>query len=372
MNKYKDFKSVDFINDPRFREWVFNGPSADDPFWEALGSQFSSTKNEMAVAREFLIRLSADKPMVSDEYIHRFGEKVLAQHRNNNGLPQATPDVAYTRSNRRWAYYAAALFITLAGAGWLFTIWQQGNPFVSPGSAHVREGENQISKVNHTGQPQRLLLSDGSTVTLSPKSRLSYPPVFDRDKRTVHLEGEAFFDVKKNPMQPFTVHFADLAVKVLGTSFKIRSYSDEKNISVKVKTGSVSVFKAALPVHSQKTTDPPSKEILLTANQEVNYGKQNEQFERKLSTNPAIVDASLKEKDFIFSETPLDVVFATMEKAYGIKLVFNKNQISSCSLTASLADEPMFEKLNMICKAMNGSYSIIDGQIVMDLKSCKN
>ena len=49
----------------------------------------------------------------------------------------------------------------------------------------------------------------------------------------------------------------------------------------------------------------------------------------------------------------------------------DENQVKNCTLTASMADEPLTEKLNLMCKAIHASYEMIDGQIVMNVRSCK-
>ena len=77
-----------------------------------------------------------------------------------------------------------------------------------------------------------------------------------------------------------------------------------------------------------------------------------------------------QEKDFVFEETPLIEVFQKLEKAYGIKIVVDEHQVANCTVTASLSDEPLSEKLNLICKIIHAKYEMIEGQIVMNVKSC--
>jgi hypothetical protein len=78
------------------------------------------------------------------------------------------------------------------------------------------------------GKQMRLVLSDGSKVIINSGSRLVYPPVFGEDKRELYIEGEAYFDVAKNPHSPFIIKTGHLFINVLGTSFNVSAYKDKE------------------------------------------------------------------------------------------------------------------------------------------------
>ncbi|NCD72264.1 FecR family protein [Mucilaginibacter agri] len=94
----------------------------------------------------------------------------------------------------------------------------------------------------NTNGLKQIMLPDSSVVWLNATSRLDVPASFKGKLREVKLvEGEAFFDIKRNPKQPFIVHTAKLNVQVLGTSFNIRAYRELKDVQVSVATGKVGV-----------------------------------------------------------------------------------------------------------------------------------
>jgi ferric-dicitrate binding protein FerR (iron transport regulator) len=121
-------------------------------------------------------------------------------------------------------------------------------------------------------------LPDSSRIWLTPNSTLSYAAGF-KDRRSVRLEGEAFFDVTHDPLHPFIVYSGDISTRVLGTAFNIESYCREKLIRVSLVRGSVAVqditkTKAALPAISlqagqvltyDRSTHAASKEELKRA-----------------------------------------------------------------------------------------------------------
>lgn len=71
-----------------------------------------------------------------------------------------------------------------------------------------------------------LTLADGSTVWLNSESSLTYPVSFGGNTRELKLEGEAYFDVRKDVARPFIIHTSQFDVKVTGTQFNVRLYPD--------------------------------------------------------------------------------------------------------------------------------------------------
>lgn len=89
------------------------------------------------------------------------------------------------------------------------------------------------------GQRAELLLPDSTHVWLNAHSRLVYPVTFNRDIRSVELEGEAYFDVKRNEQIPFLVKTPKMNVRVLGTEFNVSAYAEEAGFEVALLEGSV-------------------------------------------------------------------------------------------------------------------------------------
>ena len=135
------------------------------------------------------------------------------------------------RTFQRWVSVAAAIaLLVIGGAAYLL--------FKSP---QVPVDVNTIAEVvveAPVGSQSRVELPDGSIVWLQSGSKLAYDAAYDR---MVSLEGEAYFDVKKNPQKPFMVHAADINVKVTGTVFNLRAYPDEQCVETTLACGAVSL-----------------------------------------------------------------------------------------------------------------------------------
>lgn len=92
------------------------------------------------------------------------------------------------------------------------------------------------------GRQFQLLLPDGSKVWLNAATTLKYPTGFTTGERIVEMEGEAYFEVAKDPSRPFRVKLPNNnTIEVLGTHFNVNSYTDEKNMTTTLLEGAVSV-----------------------------------------------------------------------------------------------------------------------------------
>lgn len=89
------------------------------------------------------------------------------------------------------------------------------------------------------GHTSRIVLADGSSVVLNSGSSLYYPRVFTQSSREVRLEGEAFFDITHDTKHPFFVQVKESRIKVLGTSFNVTAYPDDKEVVATLLEGSV-------------------------------------------------------------------------------------------------------------------------------------
>lgn len=284
----------------------------------------------------------------------------------NEKLEEIKPlQVNYRRPQMiRWA----AAVILFLGIGWWY--FQQNS---SKSVIYTELVENAptalIEKENNTDNPLLITLSDGSSILLQHGSRLSYPANFAGDKREVYLDGEAFFEVAKNPEKPFLVYANELVTKVLGTSFNIKSFKGQKDIQVIVRTGKVSVFKLNEIQNSKNVKILEG--VVIIPNQQIKFDKEKSNFSKSLVEQPEML-SEMPQYNFEFKDVSASSVFATIQKAYGISIVYDEELLKECPVTASLSDEPLYGKLELVCNAIEAEYQLIDGQIIISSKGCRN
>jgi transmembrane sensor len=271
---------------------------------------------------------------------------------------------------RRYGTGIAASLLLLAGIGYYrYSVTNSSGKTYEAFAATMKHAA--MEYVNSSDTMQHIQLEDGSGVNLYTGSRLTYSRAA-LDKREVYLDGEAFFNVIKKPSQPFIVYTDKVVTKVLGTSFTIRAYEHDKRVVVTVRTGKVSVFRRDNFTEKNMQPFEPGG-LVVTPNQQVFFDQDNMALHKTLVDRPTVLDtvATPDPAMFIFNETPVKEVFARMQKAYGINIVFDEELMDSCSLSASMSNEPFYEKMELICKTLNASYEIIDGNVVITSSGCR-
>jgi len=83
-------------------------------------------------------------------------------------------------------------------------------------------------------------LEDGSIIYLSEQTTIRYPEHFQEDRRMITLQGDAFFEISRQPERPFFIHTDWADIEVLGTFFHVKS-SDKSNFLLSVRNGEVKV-----------------------------------------------------------------------------------------------------------------------------------
>jgi transmembrane sensor len=114
------------------------------------------------------------------------------------------------------------------------------------------------------GAKTKHILPDGSRVWLNADSKLSYGPGFGVETREVRLSGEGYFDVVKDSTRPFIIHTLNMDLKVLGTSFNVKSYPGEATSEASLISGSLEV---SLPSRQKQKIVLLPNEKLVVANE---------------------------------------------------------------------------------------------------------
>lgn len=96
-------------------------------------------------------------------------------------------------------------------------------------------------KISAKGEKKSIRLADGTKIILNSDTKVRIPNNFNKEERTIEIEGEGFFDVTPDPDNPFVIKSGEAQVKVLGTSFDFKSYKEDEFIKLTVSTGKVRV-----------------------------------------------------------------------------------------------------------------------------------
>ncbi|MBQ8520456.1 MAG: FecR domain-containing protein [Bacteroides sp.] len=176
------------------------------------------------------------------------------------------------------------------------------------------------------GERKQVTLPDGTSLVLNSCSKVRYPNCFVADERKVELQGEAYFKVHRNPEHPFIIITSRFDVRVLGTSFNVRSYEADELVSVNVESGKVQV-------------DMPDAMMRLRSKEQLQLNTQTGNFSK------AFVDRKValwRRGTLCFSQTPIRDVAKELERIYRCKITFAEGQ-SFDNLITGEHDNPNLE-----------------------------
>ncbi|MFD2932809.1 FecR family protein [Spirosoma flavum] len=369
--KQASYSLVEFLEDPDFIAWVKHPDETRNAYWQRFVEVYPTQKPVIESARQYVLQLveqtSQNQPSAfQTESMQQTIQKHIREER------MATPFTRTTGTGTKWGWMRVAasimLVLGLGTTGYWYTQSQANQPesyqqFVqaSPQGIALRETRND------TDEPLTIFLSDGSSVVLQAGSQLSYPDTLK--KREVYLVGKAFFEIVKDPARPFLVYTRGVATKVLGTSFMIDAPESNQPIKVAVKTGKVAVYALNESTSVRpKVTDSELSGIVLTPNQSAEYMTASHRLVRTPDTVLAFTQPGTQvvaKQSFDFDETPVSEVFNTLERAYGVHIVYNESLLGTCTLSALLVGQPFNEKLSVICKALGAQHTIEDHQVII-------
>ncbi|RPH33958.1 MAG: hypothetical protein EHM93_03010 [Bacteroidales bacterium] len=166
------------------------------------------------------------------------------------------------------------------------------------------------------GQKSELYFPDGTHVIINSNTRIKYPLNFS--KRTVYLNGEAFFDVAKDNYSPFTVKMSTLELQVVGTKFNVKAYSVDDSIETTLIEGKV-LIKRKSKKHILNS------EIVLRQNQRASYNKVD--GELKINRIEPILSTPWVKKAQILKRNSFNEQIKPLARRYNVE--YNPNDSSS-------------------------------------------
>jgi transmembrane sensor len=336
-------------------------------------SEHPETQQMFEEAEKVWLSSTNIKTIVTAEHFDKLRKKIAAVDADYPQPAETALIETTTSPRRRLKFVVVPAIIVLIVSGFLVFKKLNSKNYepVSIASANVN------SVFAQKGSKPKITLPDGSTVLLNADSRIYYGNDF-ATKRELRLEGEAYFDVVKNPNKPFIIHTSEMDVKVLGTSFNVRSYPDES-------FSEASLIKGSIEVHLKDRNRQP---IILKPNEKINVSKSaetlNEVNKRKKviaatpteqlfaikKIQPNIKDNVIKEiawtqnKLYLQAER-LDRVALMLERWFGKRIQVTNESLKSVRYTGNFEDETLEEVLQALQLSAPFRYKIENETVVI-------
>jgi len=247
-----------------------------------------------------------------------------------------------TLLSNHWFQFAAAFVLLLAVS---YTIW------------YVTDRQSSPQEVIAKNDIEKVILNDGTIVWLHKDSKLTYFQKAGGGDRHATLAGEALFEVAKDPDKPFTISCGTVSLKVLGTSFSLKT-SDER-IELKVLTGKVHL---SSEINKAGVNVAPNEKVIYTSNGLIE--------KIKLDAVDITAITARTEYDMHFTNTTMDLVAEKIEKKFNVELTVENKQLNKCRITADFTDHSLDTTLKMISELLEIGYTINRSTVVITGKGC--
>ena len=217
---------------------------------------------------------------------------------------------------------------------------EQDTPFVASNKVAVARG-----KIHE------ITLPDGSNVILNAGSLLSWGDDFGSERRIVHLEGEALFDVTADKSLPFVVRTDNITVTAYGTVFNVCDYPSDPTASATLHSGVIGVKK--------DKTD----EITINPNQTLTLEKKSGAITvRKTNADEM---TSWTKGGLCLISMPLEQILKNIERKFDVTIHMTTGKYDHTVLTAKFVnDETLEELMKVLCQLIPGMTYRIDNNNV--------
>lgn len=275
--------------------------------------------------------------------IHAAGERPAARKRTMNIL--------------LWGAAAAAI---LTGALFL------GQHLIFSGHKNGRLHE----VATRIGAKSTVTLPDGTTLVLNSGSRVTYDDAFGKEHRNITLEGEAFFDVSQDVLQPFIVHTGKGDVRVLGTAFNVRAYEGEPNFETSLIRGKVEVL-ANKGANRNFILHPSQKLVIRETTASKEAEGNTEAGETVMLTyvtrkDSLVAETSWIDNKLLFINKPLSEIAEELERRFHITVQFKSDKTKNYRYTGVFDDADLHEILEILKLSKKINYNLTKQELIID------
>lgn len=203
------------------------------------------------------------------------------------------------------------------------------------------------------GSVSEMILPDGSVIFLNAESNIKYSIEGKNGNREIFLEGEAWFDVKKNEEKPFVVHTPYYDVNVTGTQFNVKAYNTEDEIVTTLEEGQIIIQATKNFKLGQDIIVKPGEQVVL------------DKYSRELTIKKVNTKwfTSWKDNKLIFVNMSLKDLIVLLERKYGVDIEIKNEEILNLHFDGTIKDETVIEFLEILRKALPINYKVVGQKI---------
>lgn len=330
-----------------FLEGALSGKDNDDlQLWLAESELHASYFEEIKKIYYSFEYIKESQKYDKDKAFDLFKERIAVSSNDTKEEDARVNIIAEKSYNRKTLLTVAGIAATIALLiGFSFSFLQMKS---------TTSFQKDVTVESPPGQKTKLFLPDGTLVWLNSGTRITYNTDYGVDNRNIKMDGEAFFDVTRNVELSFKVVINDIQVSVLGTSFDVEAYQRDKEMSVSVMTGQVSVGKINDKIFG-----------VLKPNEKIVVNKDNNNF--KIQACDPDIDGIWRHGQLKIINDPMPVVISKMERWYGVNITV-EGKISHEHYWMTIKTESLTEILELINKITPINYKIKGEEVIIRYK----
>lgn len=351
----------DFVLDREFRIWILSPDKNSNIHWDSVLGKYPEQAKKALIARDIVLNLRSRDFDLSDseglilwDSIEKELGKIDSEPEECEVVP-INPGSVLKKSEfqaRRFHWYSqwlrvAGILILAFSFSIVFNmIYKEEIPVKLP-PVLVYQEHNTPPGVKST-----MTLQDGSKVMLNSGSSIRYVKNFETDQRILFLEGEAYFEVAKDSLRPFSVITGNTKTTALGTAFNISAYNNE-DTNVSLVEGKVAI-------------DVKDERIELEKGEALKVNPESGKL-RKGQFDTELVLAWTKKK-IIFQQVKMMEAIRVLENWYGVKFILKNKPMPDLLIYGIYEDEILENVLNGLSYTARFDYKIHQDEVEITFK----
>lgn len=378
---YQDYEAEDFLLNRSFRNYCLGINEEDRAFWEEWIVLHPEKYGVVLQAKQLYELLNGNNTAQTYRDDVKAFRARLEQHLAGEGAVGApadrvpvlpvmgggdeAPSIGNSRrrswSSQKWYWLAAAAVLV----PFLF--------FIAGKMTHSNpEGKfsGEYARSSPAGERKSFQLPDGTKVMLNAGSIIRIAKDFNKAGREISLEGEAFFDVTRDAKAPFVIHTSSMDVKVLGTTFNVKAYPEDKMTEASLLNGSVEI---RVKKDNSTILLHPSEKILIPNIARPLPSKYAQEPEKnysvgKLIANPldsSIAEVSWTENKLAFTDESFEQIAAALDRWYNVSIRFEDPMLEQYRFTATFDKKTIEQVLNALSASRPFEYQLEGGNKIV-------
>ncbi len=312
IKKYLEGKTTPAESE-QIRNWLIN-PENDVELRQILGEIWTNSE----------IHLKGQAPdfnRMLDQVHHQINSPQTLRH---------NPMALSTKLYQTFSKIAAILIIPLL----LLSVYF----YFNPAQTSTELASNTLREIyTKPGTRTQIDLPDGTRVWLNDGTTFRYPERFTGTQREVFVDGEAYFEVKSNPENPFVVNNPMMNTIVTGTHFNLNAYSADNYFEATLLEGKIHL-------------ENENKNLVMKPGEQVQFDSKLEKVVQK-TVDPQNAAAWVDGK-LIFRDEKLGTAIKKLARWYNVEIILTDPEINNYLMTATIQDEKLDQSLKLIALAL--------------------